>query len=105
MPGHVRRLLGCARRLGSRIEAERIQKLAAAKAAYDQECREREAQAEAHNQELAKLINDLAFDVEDAIQDYVGIVLSNSAYPETFPVDHAHQFDLSTRELNSGLGP
>jgi restriction system protein len=80
-------------------EAERVEKLAAAKAVYDQECQEREAQAEAHNQELIKLINGLAFDVEDAIQEYVGIVLSNSAYPESFPVTHSHKFDLSSREL------
>lgn len=56
-------------------EAERVENLAAAKAVYDQECQEREAQAEAHNQELAKLINALAFDVEDAVEEYVGIVL------------------------------
>ncbi len=80
-------------------EAERVEKLATAKAVYDQECQEREAQAEAHNQELAKLINGLAFDVEDAIQEYVGIVLSNSTYPESFPVTHSHKFDLSSREL------
>lgn len=80
-------------------EAERVEKLTAAKAVYDQERQEREAQAEAHNQELAKLINGLAFDVEDAIQEYVGIVLSNSAYPESFPVTHSHKFDLLSREL------
>jgi restriction system protein len=80
-------------------EVERVEKLAAAKATYDQERQEREAQAEAHNQELAKLINGLAFDIEDAIAEYVGIVLSNSAYPESFPVTHSHKFDLSSREL------
>ena len=80
-------------------EAKRVEKVAAVRAVYDQECREREAQAEAHNQELAQLINGLAFDVEDAIQEYVGIVLSNSTYPECFPVTHAHKFDLPTREL------
>lgn len=80
-------------------EAARVEKLAAAQAAYDQECREREAQAQARNEELGRLINSLAFDVEDAIQEYIGIVLSNSAYPESFPVTHAHQFDLTSREL------
>lgn len=80
-------------------ETERVERFAAAKAVYDQECQEREAQAEAHNQDLAKLINGLAFDVEDAIQEYVGIVLSNSAYPDSFPVTHSHKFDLSSREL------
>ena len=80
-------------------EAIRVQKVADARAVYDQECREREAQAAAHNEELTKLINALAFDVEDAIQEYVGIVLSNSTYPESFPVTHLHKFDLTSREL------
>jgi restriction system protein len=80
-------------------EADRVEKLAAARAVYDQDCRDREAQAEVHNQELAKLINGLAFDVEDDIAEYVGIVLSNSTYPESFPVTHSHKFDLATREL------
>lgn len=82
-----------------RREAHRIEKVAAARAVYDQECRDREAEAEAHNQQLAQLINGLAFDVEDAIQEYVGIVLSNSTYPDCFPVTHSHEFDLATREL------
>jgi restriction system protein len=37
--------------------------------------------------------------VESAIREYVGIVLSNSVYPEAFPVDYDHDFDLGTREL------
>src|SRR3979409_2695214 len=44
--------------------------------------------AEARNQELSRFINDLAFAVESAIQDYVGVVLSNSVYPDTFPVSY-----------------
>ena len=89
--------------LGRREEAERqrLAQLGAAEAAYRAECRQREAEAEALNQALTKLINDLAFDVEAAIREYVGIVLGNSVYPEAFPVDHDHDhdFDLATREL------
>lgn len=82
-----------------RKDAERVERLAAAKATYDAECRQREVDAEAHNQQLTELINGLAFDVEDAISEYVGIVLSNSAYPASFAVIHDHDFDLATREL------
>lgn len=82
-----------------RKDAERVERLAAAKATYDAECRQREVDAEAHNQQLTQLINGLAFDVEDAITEYVGIVLSNSTYPDCFPVSHDHAFDLATREL------
>jgi len=60
---------------------------------------QREAEAEERNARLDKFINDLAFDVEDAIDEYVGMVLENSAYPEVFPVEHEHSFDLASREL------
>jgi restriction system protein len=82
-----------------RAEQDRLAKLAAAESAYQAECRAREAEAEARNAELSKFINDLAFDVESAIQDYVGVVLSNSIYPDSFPVSYDHTFDLGSREL------
>lgn len=81
------------------FEARRMAELSAAKEKYKQECEQREAEASAHNAEVAKLVNDLAFDVESAIQDYVGIVLSNSIYPEVFPVEYDHAFNLASREL------
>jgi restriction system protein len=80
-------------------EAERLAKLAAAEAEYAAECTAREAEAVEHNERVAGFINDLAFDVESAIGEYVGVVLSNSVYPESFSVDYDHDFDLSTREL------
>lgn len=80
-------------------EAERLVKLAEAEAIYRAECEAREAEAAERNAELRTFINDLAFDVEYAITDYVGIVLSNSVYPDAFPVDYDHSFDLATREL------
>lgn len=82
-----------------RAEADRVARLTAAEEAYRQECRDREAEAAARNEEVTKLINELAFDVESAIREYVGIVLSNSVYPDGFPVSHEHSFDLATREL------
>jgi len=81
------------------VERGRLERLAAREFRYKFECDQREADAAVRNSELTKLINDLAFDVESAIQEYVGIVLSNSVYPETFPVEYDHAFDLSTREL------
>ncbi|MFD4505993.1 hypothetical protein [Streptomyces sp. NPDC058457] len=65
-----------------KTEAKRLAELSAAEEKYKQECEKREAGASAHNAEVTKLINDLAFDVESAIEEYVGIVLSNSVYPE-----------------------
>ena len=80
-------------------EKVRLEKLAAAEATYKAECQEREAEASARNAELNKLITDLAFDVESAIGEYVGIVLANSVYPNAFPVEYRHDFDLASREL------
>ena len=82
-----------------KAETERLAKLAEAEAAYQADCRRREAEAEARNEELTKLIDDLAFDIESAIQEYVGIVLSNSVYPDAFPVQHDYEFNLTSREL------
>jgi restriction system protein len=80
-------------------ERRRLERLLAAEAQYKIECQKREAEATARNQALDKLISNLAFDVESAIHEYVGIVLSNSVYPDAFPVSHDHEFDLSNREL------
>ncbi|WP_369375392.1 hypothetical protein [Streptomyces sp. cg36] len=81
-------------------EAKRVAELSAAEKKYELECEKREAEASAHNAEVDKLINALAFDVESAIQEYVGIVLSKSVYPEVFPVEHDHVFNLASRELS-----
>lgn len=84
-------------------EQDRLAKLAKAQEQYQADCRQREADAQARNEELTKLINDLAFDVPAAIEEYVAIVLSNSVYPDAFPVEHEHSFDLATRELTMSV--
>lgn len=83
----------------NQLEQQRVQSLVEAEAKYRQECRQRQAEAEERNKQLTQFINDLAFDVESAIQEYVGVVLSNSVYPDAFPVSYDHRFDLQTREL------
>jgi restriction system protein len=71
-------------------EYERLQKLVIARMKYEIECGQREQDAQESNAELDKLINDLAFDVKEAIEQYVEIVLSNSVYPESFPTKHEY---------------
>lgn len=80
-------------------EAARLKGLRQARERYEQDCRKAEAAASARNEELAKLINDFAFDVESAIQQYIEIVLSRSVYPDAFPVSYDDEFSLATREL------
>lgn len=81
------------------LEQKRLESLAEAEAKYQEACRQRQADAEARNKQLSQFINDLAFDVEGAIQEYVGVVLANSVYPDAFPVSNEHAFDLQSREL------
>lgn len=94
---HAEYVAALARR--EQAEADRVAGLAAAQAQYEADCRQRETDAVEQNAELDRFINDLAFDVETAIQDYVGIVLANSVWPDAFPVTFEHTFDLATREL------
>lgn len=80
-------------------EQDRQAKLLEAQAAYDTECEQRERTVQEENRKLDTLIQGLAYGVEEAIQEYVSIVLGNSAYPESFSVDHDFTFDSSLKEL------
>jgi restriction system protein len=80
-------------------ERARIQRLSAARTRYDSECAARDAEGAQHNASLDQLITDLSYGAVDAVQEYVGIVLANSVYPETLTVEHEAQFDPSTAEL------
>lgn len=80
-------------------EARRKHLLKAAKKQYEVECHRREAEVEKHNQELDQLIANLGYGVPEAIEEYVGIVLSNSVYPPHFEVDHDFTFDSASAEL------
>ena len=66
---------------------------------FAQECAERESEAVVNNRRLDELITNLGYGTTDAIQEYVSIVLSNSAYPDQFQVAHEFEFDPSTAEL------
>ncbi len=80
-------------------EAQRVRDLEAARDEYAQECGAREAQCAEHNGLVDALIANLGYGTADAVQEYVSIVLSNSVYPEYFPVRHEFSFDAATAEL------
>lgn len=80
-------------------ETARIAALDAARASYAEQCRLREQEASEHNAAVDELIAGLAYGTEDAVQEYVGIVLANSVYPPNFEVRHEATFDSSTSEL------
>jgi len=80
-------------------EHQRLAELEAARAAYDRECEAREAEAARANQSLDELIQGVRSGADAAIQEYVGIVLGNSVYPEVLSVEHDFDFDSELREL------
>jgi restriction system protein len=73
--------------------------LKAERARYVRECGAREAEAAEHNKQLDELIVNLGYGTVEAVQEYVAIVLSNSVYPEHFPVSHEFEFEPSSAEL------
>ena len=81
------------------VEERRQQELQAAKAAYDEECSRREAAVAEINLQLDQLKANLGYGIEEAVQEYISIVLSNSVYPESFPVEHDFGFDSTHGEL------
>lgn len=66
---------------------------------YARECQAREDEVSSRNQEIDNLIANLAYGAVDAVQDYISIVMSNSVYPDQFPVEHDFSFQPSTAEL------
>ncbi len=81
------------------LEARRISDLSLAQQTYDQECQQRETEISAANKELDELIIDLTTGTETAVNEYIGIVLSNSVYPSFFEVETAFRFDAELAEL------
>src|SRR5262249_48273 len=73
--------------------------LAAAVADYRSECTKREHEVAEANRKLENLKKSLFAGDPEAINEYVGIVLSNSAYPEVFTVDYEFEFDEELGEL------
>lgn len=83
----------------SAAERARIEALEGERARYQAQCAAREAEVEERNKALDQLIANLGYGVADAVQEYVSIVLSNSVYPDHFPVTHDFEFAPGTAEL------
>ncbi|HSH60828.1 MAG TPA: hypothetical protein VK988_14565 [Acidimicrobiales bacterium] len=80
-------------------EADRLAALQAEVVRYQAECAAREHEAAERSKALDQLIANLGYGTVEAVQEYVSIVLSNSVYPEHFPVAHEFIFDPGTAEL------
>jgi restriction system protein len=80
-------------------EQKRAEQLAAALASYKADCAERERSVAEANEKLDAFKNKLAAGDPEAINEYIGIVLGNSVYPEAFEVDYEFEFDAELGEL------
>lgn len=82
-------------------ERERARRtmLAQEESRYAADCARREEEASVRNREVDELIANLGYGTPDAIEEYIGIVLSNAVYPEHFPISHDYSFDPSSAEL------
>ncbi|MGJ9402895.1 hypothetical protein [Arthrobacter sp. KK5.5] len=66
---------------------------------YKDECARREQETADHNASLEQFMTNLSYGAVDAVQEYIGIVLANSVYPDGFAVEHEAQFDPENAEL------
>lgn len=80
-------------------ELERMAKLVQEEARYAADCSRREEEAKERNCAVDELISNLAYGMPDAVEEYIGIVLSNAVYPECFPISHDYSFDPESAEL------
>lgn len=80
-------------------ETRRAEQLSKALAEYKAQCAERERVVAEANQKLEIFKEALAHGDDEAIAEYIGIVLSNSAYPDAFEVGYEWEFDSELKEL------
>lgn len=81
-------------------EYVRQQALSDAIERFKAECARRDEEVAAHNASVDQLISDLSYGAVDAVQEYIGIVLANSVYPEGFSVEYDPKYDPDTAELS-----
>jgi restriction system protein len=80
-------------------EARRVDQLSKALAEYKSQCAERERTVAEANERLETFKHALAGGDSEALAEYIGIVLSNSVYPEAFEVGYEWEFDAELQEL------
>ena len=80
-------------------ENNRLIELQGEQARYASECAQREEAAAIQNSAVDDLIANLGYGTKEAIEEYIGIVLSNAVYPEHFPIGYGFTFEPSVAEL------
>jgi restriction system protein len=81
------------------LERTRMDMLEAEQERYDSAMIRQKEEVAEHNAAIDALVVGLGYGATDAVQEYVGIVLANSIYPDSFDVEHDAVFDPETAEL------
>ncbi|OLE21422.1 MAG: hypothetical protein AUG49_22130 [Catenulispora sp. 13_1_20CM_3_70_7] len=80
-------------------ENDRQQRLAAAHARYQEQCRGLDAEVAAHNADVDRFAAAFAAAEPAAVVDYFGMVLANSIYPDHFPQNYRLAYVPESRQL------
>ena len=81
------------------LERTRLDMLEAEQERYDSAMVRQKQEVAEHNAAIDTLVVGLGYGATDAVQEYVGIVLANSIYPESFEIEHEAVFEPETAEL------
>jgi restriction system protein len=80
-------------------ERQRLASLEQAREKYAAECIDRDQAAAEQNQAVDRLITNLSYGIPEAVEEYSGIVISNTIYPDHFPVKHEFSYAPDSAEL------
>lgn len=80
-------------------ETKRLHDLRLAQAEHEQLCLDQRKAVLEANVRLERLIVALQERQAWAVEEYIAIVLANSVYPESFPVEHEFEFEAADQEL------
>lgn len=81
-------------------DADRRGRLAADRAAYETQCRQRQESVDAQNTQLDELIARLQAGDQEVVEEYFGIVFGNSVYPDGISVSIEHSYQAEEKELD-----
>jgi restriction system protein len=80
-------------------ESQRLAALQTEQDRYAVECAERDQEAASRNCAVDELIANIGYGIPEAIEEYIGIVLSNAIYPDHFPIEHEFSYVPNSAEL------
>ncbi|MFD5867838.1 hypothetical protein ACFWGD_04370 [Corynebacterium sp. NPDC060344] len=81
-------------------ERKRLTDLEEMQRDYQNRCQERQQMVDDHNGQVDDLIRRISEGQPEAVDEYIGIVLANSIYPECYPVGYEFAYDPDLRELS-----